>query len=219
MLERYNTVNKFATTEIVIKKSRFISSVTPIVSEIEAQNFIEKIKKQHWSANHNVFAYQIGDNNEIQRCSDDGEPSGTAGLPVLNVLRGKDIKNTIIVVTRYFGGILLGTGGLVRAYGKSASEGVDAAQIIEKILYKRFDIQVDYNLSGKVQYFLIQNSHVIKDTIYTDTVKFTVFVEILKLESFKKDINNITNGNLIIVESSTAYGKRIEGDLILDELW
>lgn len=218
MLEKYNTVNKFATTEIVIKKSRFISSVTPIANEIEAQNFIEKIKKENWNATHNVFAYQIGDNNEIQRCSDDGEPSGTAGLPVLDVLRGKDIKNTVIVVTRYFGGTLLGTGGLVRAYGKSASEGIEAAQIVEKILYKQFNIKVDYNLSGKIQYFFIQNNYIIKDTIYTDTVEFIVLVEVSRLKNFEKDINNITNGNLIMVEGSKVYGKYVEGNLILDEL-
>ena len=123
MLEQYKTVLEQGQQEIVEKKSRFIATVRPVKTEEEAKSFIEEIKKIYWNATHNVFAYQIGERNEIQRFSDDGEPQGTAGMPVLDVLQREDIKNTAIVVTRYFGGTLLGTGGLVRAYGKSAKEG------------------------------------------------------------------------------------------------
>ena len=120
MLKKYKTILTQAEAEIVEKKSRFIATVRPVKTEEEAKAFIEEMKKKYWNATHNVFAYQIGERNELQRFSDDGEPQGTAGMPVLSVLKGEDIKDTAIVVTRYFGGTLLGTGGLVRAYGHSA---------------------------------------------------------------------------------------------------
>ena len=129
MLKKYKTILTQAEAEIVEKKSRFIATVRPVKTEEEAKAFIEEMKKKYWNATHNVFAYQIGERNELQRFSDDGEPQGTAGMPVLSVLKGEDIKDTAIVVTRYFGGTLLGTGGLVRAYGHSAKEGLLAAGI------------------------------------------------------------------------------------------
>ena len=122
MLKKYKTILAQAEAEIVEKKSRFIATVRPVKTEEEARSFIDELKKKYWDATHNVFAYQIGERNEIQRFSDDGEPQGTAGMPVLNVLKGEDVKDAAIVVTRYFGGTLLGTGGLVRAYGKAAKE-------------------------------------------------------------------------------------------------
>ncbi len=130
MLKKYKTILTQAEAEIVEKKSRFIATVRPVKTEEEAKAFfIEEMKKKYWNATHNVFAYQIGERNELQRFSDDGEPQGTAGMPGLSVLKGEDIKDTAIVVTRYFGGTLLGTGGLVRAYGHSAKEGLLAAGI------------------------------------------------------------------------------------------
>ena len=129
MLKKYKTILAQAEAEIVEKKSRFIATVRPVKTEEEAKAFIEEMKKKYWNATHNVFAYQIGERNELQRFSDDGEPQGTAGMPVLSVLKGEDVKDTAIVVTRYFGGTLLGTGGLVRAYGHSAKEGLLAAGI------------------------------------------------------------------------------------------
>lgn len=216
MLKHYKTVNELGQAEIVEKKSRFIATVKPVSSEEEAQAFVAEIKKKYWDARHNVFAYQIGERNEIQRQSDDGEPSGTAGLPVLDVLRGEDIKNTVIVVTRYFGGILLGTGGLVRAYGKSAKEGLINAKIIEKILYKCVYITTDYNSSGKIQYETLQKEAIIQDTEYTDKVKFTVLCEIDDAEGFVKHITNISNGTAVIDEGDDVYGKWIDGELILD---
>ena len=216
MLKRFKTVNQFAEAEIVEKKSRFIATVKPISSEDEAIEFINQLKKKYRDATHNVFAYQIGERNEIQRQSDDGEPSGTAGLPVLDVLRGEDIKNTVIVVTRYFGGTLLGTGGLVRAYGKSAKEGVLAAKIIEKILYKKIFITVDYNTSGKIQYEALKLEHIIKDTEYTDKVKFTILCESDFADGFVKHITDITNGVAVIDEDVEVYGKWIDGNLVTD---
>ncbi len=216
MLKKFKTVNEYAQAETVEKKSRFIATVKPVSSEEEAQGFVAEIKKKYWDATHNVFAYQIGERNEIQRQSDDGEPSGTAGLPVLDVLRGGDIKNTAVVVTRYFGGTLLGTGGLVRAYGKCAKDGVEAAKIIEKILYRYIFITADYNASGKIQYEILQKEHIIKDTEYTDKVRFTVLCEADSAEGFIKHITNISSASALIEKGEEAYGKWIDGSLVMD---
>lgn len=208
MLERYCTVAGEGEAEITEKKSRFIAHVKPIKNEQEAQEYIDAIKKQYWDARHNVHAYQLGERNEIQRYSDDGEPGGTAGMPVLDVLRGEDIKDTIIVVTRYFGGTLLGTGGLVRAYSKSAKEGLLAAGIIERILYQEISISVDYSTGGKVQYEVLQGQHLLKDTIYAENVEMVVWVEAAKAESFVKDIVNVTNGQAVIDMREQVYGDK-----------
>ncbi len=216
MLKSFKTVNELAEAEIIEKKSRFIATVKPVSSEEDALEFIASLKKKYWNATHNVFAYQIGERDEIQRQSDDGEPSGTAGLPVLDVLRSEDIKNTAVVVTRYFGGTLLGTGGLVRAYGRCAKEGVLAAKIIKKILYKYIYITVDYNSSGKIQYETLQNEHIIYNTEYTDKVKFTILCEDDKSDEFIKHITNISSGKALIEESEKSYGKWIDKKLIMD---
>ena len=156
MLKKYKTILEEAEGEIVEKKSRFIATVRPVKTEDEARAFIEEMKKKYWNATHNVFAYQIGERNELQRFSDDGEPQGTAGMPVLNVLKGEDVKDTAVVVTRYFGGTLLGTGGLVRAYGKAAKEGLLSAGIVEMVLYRKYVVTAEYTDSGKVQYEILQ---------------------------------------------------------------
>ena len=128
----YKTLAKAGSDEIIIEKSRFIGYCAPVSSEEEALEFIEKIKKKHYDATHNVFAYVVGLDNNIQRYNDDGEPSGTAGVPILEVIKKEDLRNVVIVVTRYFGGIKLGTGGLIRAYTKGAKIALDAGIIIKK---------------------------------------------------------------------------------------
>lgn len=205
MLEKFKTVNKIGESEVVEKKSRFIATVMPIKDEEQAQQFIESIKKKYWNARHNCYAYQIGERDEIRRFSDDGEPQGTAGKPILDVLIGENLKNTVIVVTRYFGGVLLGTGGLVRAYGKAAKEGVINAEIVEKILYKKISIIVDYTLTGKVQYEIMQAGHIIEDTIYADNVEYIVLCEVLRSDGFIKRIIDITGGKANITEKDLIY--------------
>lgn len=217
MLEKYLTILKQAEAEIIEKKSKFIASVSPIKTEEEAKEFLEKIKKKYWDATHHVFAYQIGENNQIQRCSDDGEPQGTAGLPVLDVLRKEEIKNVMIIVTRYFGGTLLGTGGLVRAYGKAAKEGLIAAGISEFIFYQEFSIITDYTLSGKVQYTLLQAEAIILDTIYTDRVEYLVLIEIGKKERLKNKIIEASSGQAMVKEKIAKYGAWTEGKLEMFE--
>lgn len=205
MLEKYITVMGEGQAEIVEKKSRFIANVKPITSENDAISYIEGIKKKYWNARHSCYAYQLGEKNNIQRYSDDGEPGGTAGMPILDVLRGQDIKNTIIVVTRYFGGTLLGTGGLVRAYSSAAKAGIESAGLIEQVLHSEINITVDYTLSGKVQYETMNMGNIIKDTVYTDKVKFIVQTEKALAEGFIKAIVNATGGKALIEQGGDIY--------------
>ena len=198
MLERYITIENEAITEIVEKKSRFITYVFPIQTQEDAEKHLAEIKKAHWDAAHNCFAYQIGERNEIQRFSDDGEPQGTAGKPILDVLKGQDIKNTLIIVTRYFGGTLLGTGGLVRAYGKAAKEGIMEAGLVEKCRVCRYDLQMSYPLSGKVQYLLNEKNYVIRHTDYLEVVTFCVEVLVADEENFTKWLIDQTNAEVSI---------------------
>ena len=162
-----------------------------------------------------MFAYQIGERNELQRFSDDGEPQGTAGMPVLSVLKGEDIKDTAIVVTRYFGGTLLGTGGLVRAYGHSAKEGLLAAGIAELVLYWKYSVLAAYPDSGKVQYEILQDGHELFDTIYTEQVEFIVLVETDAADSFEKKMTEIFRGAQPFTLLEEVYGVWQEGELSL----
>ncbi|NLK36558.1 MAG: YigZ family protein [Epulopiscium sp.] len=213
MKERFKTILKQGEAEIIEKKSRFIATTRPVATEEEAKAFIEEMKKKYWNATHNVFAYQIGDNNELQRFSDDGEPQGSAGIPVLNILRTEEIKNAAVVVTRYFGGTLLGTGGLVRAYGKAAKEGLLAAGIVEKIRYVMFHIETNYSDSGKVQYELMQGGYVLYDTVYTNMVEFIVLVEKPMQDAFIKHMTEITKGQAEILEDGECLGTWVNDEL------
>ena len=216
MKKSFRTINERAEAEIVEKKSRFIANVSPISSEEEATNFIAEIKKQHYNARHNCFAYVIGGDIPIVRFSDDGEPNGTAGKPILDVLLGEKIENAIIVVTRYFGGTLLGTGGLVRAYGKSAKEGILAGKIVHMDVYTKVFISVDYSLIGKIQYEVSNNGHIIIDTEYTDLVKFSLYVKSELVDEFIKNIVNITNNVANINKENEYFLKLINGQVVLD---
>ncbi len=202
---RYKTIHNPSEIEIIEKKSRFIATVLPISSQEEADSALQQLRKKYYNATHNCFAYQIGENNEIQRCSDDGEPQGTAGKPILDVLKGEDIKNTLICVTRYFGGTLLGTGGLVRAYGKAAKEGLIAAGIIEKRPIQLFQLEMAYTLLGKVQYLLAEEGYRLHDTIYLENVTCTVEVEVGKQEVFCKWLTENTHAEVLLHEGEYTY--------------
>lgn len=198
--------------EIIEKKSRFIANVEKIETEEDALVFIAKMKKQYWDARHNCYAFVVGKNHNLQRCSDDGEPNGTAGRPMLDVLLREDIHNLVVVVTRYFGGTLLGTGGLVRAYQKAVQEGLSNSIIIEKIQGRNLKINTDYNGIGKIQYLLAKQQITIMDTIYTDKVTTEVMVPIEKLEVLQQDITENTNGTAHfeigeLVEFASINGK------------
>ncbi|MFO1444400.1 YigZ family protein [Bacillus sp. Bva_UNVM-123] len=205
MLPRYYTVKGYGEHEIVIQKSRFISYVSRAESEAEAQEFIQLIKKKHWDATHNCSAYMIGENDQIQKANDDGEPSGTAGVPILEVLKKKHLKDTVVVITRYFGGIKLGAGGLIRAYGKATSDGINATGIVERKLMKVMHTKMDYTWLGKVENELRSSIYNIKDIHYLDLVEIETFVEEEQSQNFSSWMTELTNGQGIISEGELLY--------------
>lgn len=206
-MEEIRIVYEGGTGEIVEKKSRFIAAVSPIETEEEATAFIEKIKKQYWDARHNCFAYVIGDRQQIQRCSDDGEPSGTAGKPMLDVLLGARLRNVVVVVTRYFGGTLLGTGGLVRAYQKSTQIGLENSVIVEKRQGSILSVETDYNGVGKLQYISASMELHVIHTEYTDKVISEILVPLELVQAFEKKVTEATSGKAgIEVLKEVYYG-------------
>lgn len=205
MLPRYYTVKGYGEHEIVIQKSRFIAYVTTAETEAEAQDFIGQIKKKHWDATHNCSAYMIGENDQIQKANDDGEPSGTAGVPILEVLKKKHLKDTVVVITRYFGGIKLGAGGLIRAYGKATSEGIDATGIVERKLMRVMHTKVDYTWLGKLENELRSSVYTIKDIHYLDNVEIETFVEEEQTENFMGWMVELTNGQGVITKGDQLY--------------
>lgn len=182
--------------ELEEKKSRFIATTLPVSSQEEALEFIEKMKKKYWDARHNCFAYVLGDRHEIQRFSDDGEPGGTAGKPMLDVLLGEDIHNIAVVVTRYFGGTLLGTGGLVRAYSGAVKEGLAASVILEKQQGQNFLLTADYSDLGKVQYLLLNQNIPILSEDYGAEVSFQVLIPVDQVENVTGLLVDGTNGRI-----------------------
>ena len=196
-MKAYNTIYEGGTGEIVEKKSRFIAQVFPVETEEEVATILEQMKKKYWDARHNCYAFVLGETSQISRCSDDGEPSGTAGRPILEVINGKELTNILIVVTRYFGGTLLGTGGLVRAYSQSAQAGIMASKVIRKEVGYRVSIDTDYNGIGKLQYVAMQNNIAILDTQYTDKVQMILLVPIEQTESLLKEVTEATAGQSV----------------------
>lgn len=200
--------------EIVEKKSRFIATIEKIETEEEALAFIGKLKKQYWDARHNCYAFVAGKNQELQRCSDDGEPNGTAGRPMLDVLLREDIHNLVVVVTRYFGGTLLGTGGLVRAYQKAVQEGLKNCVVIEKMQGRMIKIDTDYNSIGKIQYILAQQQITAMDTIYTDKVEMQVMVPVERLQAFEDAVTEGTNGTACFQIGEQVEYASVDGKIV-----
>jgi len=205
MLPYYLTVQHRGEHEIVIEKSRFIAHVARTETEEEAQTFIAEIKKKHKDATHNCSAYLIGERDEIQKALDDGEPSGTAGVPILEVLKKKNLKDTTVVVTRYFGGIKLGAGGLIRAYSKSTSEGIEATGIVERKLMRVISTKVDYTWLGKLENELRASIYTIKEIEYLDQVIIHIFAEEEKKQDYINWMTELTNGQAIIQEGDILY--------------
>lgn len=199
--------------EIVEKKSRFIATVRPAETEEEAVSFIAEMKKKYWDARHNCSAFVIGSHQELTRCSDDGEPAQTAGRPMLDVLLREDIHNAAVVVTRYFGGTLLGTGGLVRAYQKAVAAGLANSVIIDKQAGKLLSIQTDYNGLGKIQYILAQNEIAVIETQYAEAVEIRVIVPSKEETSLTKKITEGTSGNAAFEWGKDAKFASIGGEI------
>lgn len=194
MSDEYFTIKGPAQHTTIIKKSKFISNVLPVENQDEAEKYIDSLRKKYWNATHNVYAFTIGLNDETQKFSDDGEPSGTAGKPVLEVIKSKALKNVLVVVTRYFGGILLGAGGLIRAYSESAAGGLNEAGIVKKIKYDIYEVKVDYNQLGKLQWEINQKGLFISDINFSQDVLMKVCVPVNSALNFKEFIMNITSG-------------------------
>ena len=205
MLTTYFTVKTEGSHEIVIQKSRFIGHVKRVETEEDAIAFIQKIKKEHKDATHNCSAYMIGEHDLIQKASDDGEPSGTAGVPILEVLKKKGLKDTAVVVTRYFGGIKLGAGGLIRAYSGSASQSIDEIGVVKRQLMQLAEIHIDYTLLGQVENELRQSPYTLRTIDYADRVVLHVAMQSGKEEEFQSYVTDMTNAQAEISFGGQEY--------------
>ncbi|GAA0383022.1 YigZ family protein [Paenibacillus motobuensis] len=210
MLERYRTVRQAGEKEIVIRKSRFIGHIKPVESEEDAVAFIEEIKKKHWNATHNCSAYMIGERDEIQKQSDDGEPSGTAGKPILEVIKNQNLKNVAIVVTRYFGGILLGAGGLIRAYTDGAVAAIEAGEAITRVLHQEVLVELDYTWLGKAENELHNRGIRMGQTEFTDKVTLHCLPLADEAEQFVGWMTDMTQGQAEMMAGDKVYF--IEGE-------
>lgn len=200
-MKDYKTIKEEGYYLLEEKRSKFIARAKPIDTEQEALDYLQQLKTSCWDASHNCYAYSVDSDALYQRYSDDGEPQGTAGLPMLDVIRKKNLQNVVVVVTRYFGGILLGAGGLVRAYSKACAGGLeDAGEVYVKPCLK-FNIPIEYHLSGKLQNMLLSEGFVIANTDYTHEVKYTIYSPIEKKELLEQKIREITGGVLRIEEA------------------
>lgn len=212
----YKIVYEGGVDEIEEKKSRFIATVVPVKSEKEAAEEIERIRKQYWDARHNCYAYIIGGQN-ITRCTDDGEPSGTAGRPMLEVLLGAGLHDVLVVVTRYFGGTLLGTGGLVRAYSKAVQAGLAASKVVTIRFGKELQIITDYSGIGKLQHIVADKDVAVTDTLYTEQVEMRMLVPLEEIDALEKEmieatagkvkINHLENTEYAVLDKEVIYRK------------
>lgn len=209
----YKIVYEGGIGEIEEKKSRFIATVVPVKSEEEAAAEIEKIRKKYWDARHNCHAYIIGE-QAVTRCTDDGEPSGTAGRPMLEVLLGAGLHDVLVVVTRYFGGTLLGTGGLVRAYSKAVQAGIAASTVATVRFGRELQVLTDYNGIGKLQHIMSDKDLAVTDTLYTEQVEIRLLVPLTEIDALEKEMTEATAGKAKIkhledTEYAVAGGKVI----------
>ena len=205
MRNNYITVKGYGESEIILSKSRFLTYVERAETEEAALLFIEKIKKMHAGATHNCSCYLVGDHDQIQKANDDGEPSGTAGVPMLEVLKKQGLKDTVVVVTRYFGGIKLGGGGLIRAYGKATTEGITAAQVVERKLHYLMKVTIDYVWLGKLENEIRGSHYTLRDIQYAENVE--IFAYVLKEDEakFVEWMTELTNGQAVTTNEDALF--------------
>lgn len=213
MPDSYRVVYRGGEGEIIEKKSRFIATVRPVETEEEAAAFIQEMKKQYWDARHNCSAFVIGERAELTRCSDDGEPSGTAGRPMLEVLLGEGLCNVAVVVTRYFGGTLLGTGGLVRAYGQAVKAGLSQCIVISKEKGELLSIIADYNDIGRLQHLLAGLQVPVMDTVYGEKVTIRVVLPLSETEVVKQAVTEATGARALLETGGQTVFAVIEGQV------
>jgi len=214
-MSSYKTLHKFGSDEYIVEKSTFIGYAKSINTEQEAIDFVNEIKKKHKDATHNVWAYTVGENMNIQRYSDDGEPQGTAGIPTLEVIKKEDLRDVVVVVTRYFGGTKLGAGGLVRAYTKGAKIGIEAGIVIEKVKYTEVRIKIEYTQLGKLQNELMNLGFTVKDTIYSEDVEIIVYSKVEDVQSLTERMIDITSATADVSLGDEYYLSEKDGELIL----
>lgn len=216
--EEVRLVYEMGNGEIVEKKSRFLAAVLPVKSEEEAIAQIEQYKKKYWDARHNCYAFSVGIDQPVLRFSDDGEPSGTAGKPILEVITGAGLHNVLIIVTRYFGGVLLGTGGLVRAYTKAAQAGIENSEIVVQKLGKKLQIITDYTDVGKLQYLFAKEQIDVAEIAYEAEVKVILYVPLSSREQVEKQVTEMTSGRAVITELQQCYYFCHNGSYIVEEI-
>ena len=209
MLQKYRTIKEDNQHEVEIKKSRFICFLKRIETEEEAKAFIQQIKKEHYKATHNCSAFVIGEQFEIKRTSDDGEPSGTAGVPMLGVLENHELTNVCCVVTRYFGGTKLGAGGLIRAYSGSVAQAIVHTGIVEGRLQQEVFVQLDYSNWGKMENFIASENLAVKDTQFTDRVVVTCMVDENQVDDFEAQVTDLLNGQVSFTTGEVTYHEQI----------
>ena len=214
----YFTIKDESIAEFKEKKSIFIGHGKRVESEDEAKEFIQTVKNKHKQARHNVYAYIIGENRGIQRYSDDGEPQGTGGIPMLEVLKKSDITDVAVVVTRYFGGILLGTGGLARAYSKGASLAIKEAGVVEKVEGISIEILIEYDLLGKLQHACAKENFYIENVEYTDKVRVKILCQFSNLEKLRSEITQVTSGKALFYEEDPKMYFKLEHRLYDSEI-
>ncbi|MBW1605967.1 YigZ family protein [Lactobacillus sp. Sy-1] len=203
--QTYLTVKSSGANEIIIKKSRFIGSVKRVKTEEEAKAFVDQITEENKSATHNCYAYMVGQDDHIQRKSDNGEPSGTAGLPILDAIKLKQLHDVAVVVTRYFGGIKLGAGGLIRAYSNATTEAINHIGVVERILQTKISIQIEYSLLEQLKYFLNLEAVYIDDIQYGADVDVIVAVPADEVDHFEKQIVELLNDRAKITPGDQEY--------------
>lgn len=209
-MKKFITIKENSYDEFVEKKSTFITHLVRVTSEEEAREFIQKMKKKHYDATHVCSCYVVGDNNEITRANDDGEPSGTAGAPMLDVLVKNEIKNVCATVIRYFGGTKLGTGGLVRAYGGGVINALKNATLVERKDALEIRLELDYSLNGKIEYEIEKTNFIVNNLEYTDKIIYTIYIMEEDYYSFQSWIANLTNGQFKIL---STHEKQLEFDI------
>jgi uncharacterized YigZ family protein len=206
-IKTYITIKENYQHELIIKKSRFITNLARVQTPEAAQDFITRIKKQEYKANHNCSAFIVGDHNQFQHANDNGEPAGTAGVPMLETLQQMQVQNVVAVVTRYFGGIKLGSGGLIRAYRQSVSQAINAVGRVQGIQQQELLVTIAYNKLDSLMYWLQQQHLVIANTSYTDQVILTILVNKNQIEQTKKDLNNLLNAQIQMELGNTTFNE------------
>lgn len=215
MRKKYLTVKNAGQGIYEEKKSEFIANVLPITTEKQALDFINAMRTRYYDARHNVYAYYVVENGvPTQRYSDDGEPSGTAGIPTLEAFRKRDIEDVCVVVTRYFGGTLLGAAGLIRAYGKATTLGIDNCEVICRQLVQEVKCEVDYSLVGKLQNYIFEKDVICDNVEYLENVKFTLLCEESEVDRVKEEIIDLTNANAYIIDGEKHFIDRANYDKI-----